>query len=437
MNVSAIIEVAIGIVFIWIVLSLATIQIQEWISSWLQKRAKDLEGSIREMLANPNLTAYFYDHPIIRGITAQKDKRPSYIPAGQFALTLFDIAMTAGTEASLIQQGLYSVRSEIAAARDKTKAQAAGQALDALLTLARSAAATESGTAITTATTRALKEGLGKFAKKYPEYGSTIRAALKEAASHKREINALFAKEKLAGGGDSAVNQLRRGVAALSVISPQLNQALTPLLSNIEKYAVKTESKIGLARKNVEQWFNDSMDRLSGAFKRNAQAWALGIGLALAVLLNVDSIALTIHLWRDPSIRQVLATNAAKFELPEGDVQADPNKAMQDFMKQFEGLNLPVGWTLKPGAGPVMQDPDCQLFPGKGQTFGIPIFNNQCLTPFEPDGSINLALKILGLFLSGLAARQGAPYWFDILKKLINVRSTGANPAEQKAGAST
>ena len=114
MNLTAILEVAIGIVFIWMILSIATMQIQEWILTWSKKRSKDLEEAIRKMLAEPpsekfsrfKLADYFYDHPIIRGLTAEKGKRPSYIPARQFATALFDIAMTAGTEASYIQQGL-------------------------------------------------------------------------------------------------------------------------------------------------------------------------------------------------------------------------------------------------------------------------------------------------------------------------------------------
>jgi len=436
MNISAIIEVAVGIVFIWIVLSLSTIQFQEWINAWRQKRAKDLEGSIRGMLTDPNLTAHFYDHPIIRGIAAERGKKPSYIPAQQFALTLFDVAMTAGTEASLIQQGLYSVRREVEATKNKSKKQAAGQALDALLTLARSAAASESGTAITNASTQLLKQKMQEFADRHPDYAPAVHSVLKEAENHKGEIDALFAKQKLPQGGDATVDQLRRGLAALGVISPDLNQALTPLLSNVEKYAVESESKIGLARKNIEKWFDDSMDRLSGAFKRDAQAWALGIGLFLALLMNVDSIALTRHLWRDPSIRQVLAAKAAEFELPEGEIQTDPKQAMQEFAKQFEGLNLPVGWTLKAGNGPVAYDPDCQLFPGQGQTFGIPSINNSCITPFTPDGSTNIIFKVLGIFVTGLAARQGAPYWFDLLKKVVNVRSSGTSPAEEKPGGS-
>jgi len=35
--------------------------------------------------------------------------------------------------------------------------------------------------------------------------------------------------------------------------------------------------------------------------------------------------------------------------------------------------------------------------------------------------------------MTGAAAAQGAPFWFDILKKLINVRSTGPKPEEKAA----
>lgn len=60
MNLGPILEVAIGIIFVWIVLSLTTIQIQEAITTTLDKRAKDREAAIYEILANPNLKAQFY-----------------------------------------------------------------------------------------------------------------------------------------------------------------------------------------------------------------------------------------------------------------------------------------------------------------------------------------------------------------------------------------
>src|SRR5689334_6723380 len=80
MDLGAIAQVAIGLIFVWIVLSLTTIQIQEWINTRLDKRARDMEDAIHEMLANPNLKAQFYDHPVIRGLTAKKRKKPSRVP---------------------------------------------------------------------------------------------------------------------------------------------------------------------------------------------------------------------------------------------------------------------------------------------------------------------------------------------------------------------
>jgi len=77
---------------------------------------------------------------------------------------------------------------------------------------------------------------------------------------------------------------------------------------------------------------------------------------------------------------------------------------------------------------------NCQLFPGIDQAFGIPVFSSQyCIAPPRSNNQTNIALKIFGILLTALAARQGAPFWFDLLKRLVNVRGTGANPIEKEA----
>ena len=167
MDLGVVIDVALGMIFMWITLSLATIQIQEWIMTRLDKRANDMEASIHEMLANPNLRSQFYDHPVIRSLTArkrkipstvpnwfykypivrgftrEKRKLPSYIPAENFTLAIFDMAMTAGTESSMIQQGILKIRDDFQKASNKPTDQAVIEALNILSDLARSAAATE------------------------------------------------------------------------------------------------------------------------------------------------------------------------------------------------------------------------------------------------------------------------------------------------------
>ncbi len=456
MNLGAIVEVAIGLIFVWIVLSLTIIQIQEWINVRLDKRARDMEEAIHEMLANPNLKAQFYDHPVIRGLTSKKRKEPSripawlyrypilrgftkeirklpsYIPSQQFSLALFDIAITAGTESSLIQQGLLKIRDDLENEKKMTPQEAVITEINLLIEFARSASATEAGTAFTKRTLAALKTKAEEFSLKYPELKPLIDATLEEALKRKEEIDDLL-KNKQSPRGDDAFTSLRRGVAALSVISPEVNQTLNALLLNIEEYVGEKESKLAKARQNVERWFDDSMDRVSGVFKRYSQWLALIIGLILAAVLNVDSIDLTLYLWREPAVRQALAENARTFELTQSDLETNPEEALQNFRNQFVGLSLPIGWGFTRVPITAFYDDQCQLFPGEGQSFGIPVIgSNLCITPPNSNNQSNLGLKVMGILLTALAARQGAPFWFDVLKRVVNLRGTGANPAEKE-----
>lgn len=454
MNFGPIIEVAIGIIFVWIVLSLTTIQIQEWVTTRLDKRAKDLEDAIEEMLANENLKSQFYDHPIIRGLTAKKRKQPSktaawfynlplvrgftkekrkipsYIPKQQFALALFDIVLTAGTESSLLQQGLLKIRNDLQRDQKMPPQDAVIVELNLLIEFARSAASTEAGTAFTKNSLEVVKQEVQRFLVKFPEYKPVIEAALQEASAHKAEIDELL-KNKNAPQGSDPFTSLRRGITALSVISPEVNQTLNSLLLNVDQYVVQGETHLAKARQNVEKWFDDSMDRVSGVFKRYSQWMALIIGFVIALILNVDSINLTIYLWREPTVRQVLvaqASQAAEQQTPNspGSTQ-DPTQSVADAQQQLEALNLPVGWGIS-----AYNMNTCSLFPSADQSFGVRIpFSNNCLvTPLSEDRS-NLFTKLAGIFITALAAMQGAPFWFDMLKRFVNIRSTGPNPAEK------
>lgn len=455
MNLGAIVEVAIGLIFVWIVLSLTIIEIQEWINTRLDKRARDMEDAIHEMLANPNLKAQLYDHPVIRGLTAKKRnepsripawfyrypilrgftkeirKLPSYIPTQQFSLALFDITMTAGTESSLIQQGLLKIRDDLENDKKMTPQQAVITELNLLIEFARSAAATEAGTAFTKRTLAALKARAEEFALKYPDLKPVIDAALDEANKRKDEIDDLL-KNKDGPRGSDAFTSLKRGVAALSVISPEFNQTLNALFLNLEEYVGVGESKLAAARRNVERWFDDSMDRVSGVYKRYSKWIALLIGFVIALILNVDSIDLTLYLWREPAVRQALAVKAAAFELPEDQLETNPEEALQNFRNQFQGLSLPIGWGITRVQSPALYASGCQLFPNPTQAFGIPVIGSHlCITPPNSNNQANFALKVLGIFLTALAARQGAPFWFDILKRVVNLRGTGPKPDEK------
>ena len=482
MDLNAVVEVAIGLIFMWISLSLATIQIQEWWMSFLDKRARDMEASLHEMLANPNLKSQFYDHPVIRSLTAKKRKKPStvpawfyrypivrgftrekrklpsYIPSQSFALAMFDIAMTAGTESSLIQQGILKIRDDLQKEQSKSKDQAVIDALNILSDLAHSAAATEAGTSITNYTKDVLKREVKRVSDRYlsskdedvRRVGQALTRALREASLVARgELEKVKAAASAditdnqsgsAGPGtsrgvDPVLTELRQGVAALSVISPELNQTLSALLLNVEEYTSETERQIAKARGNMENWFNSSMDRVSGVFKRYTQALAITLGIILSLLLNVDTISVAQYLWREPAVRQVLVAQATKLQPSDSQSVVSPQETVEQFTEQFGGLNLPIGWDLKKYGAVAIYNSDCQLFPRPGQFFGIPVFlSNFCITQPHTTDSTNIVVKLFGILITAGATAQGAPFWFDMLKKLVNLRGTGPNPAEKGAG---
>jgi len=244
-------------------------------------------------------------------------------------------------------------------------------------------------------------------------------------------------------------------------VYPNAKKALSTLLTGVEEYVKEGEQALATGRKNVETWFTDSMDRLSGWYKRRAQLVTFLIGLVLALILNVDTINVTISLWREPTLRQAIVAQAdtyvqqyretpapTKMPVPDAAIETpttgvptqtvvDPAEAIADLKEDLTVLNIPLGWTLTPfDTG----DKQCTFIPSNDtQVLGFSGKNElgepvcKYISNFPKDWSSGLS-KFFGLLMTGAATAQGAPFWFDILKKLINVRSTGPNPAEKPAG---
>jgi hypothetical protein len=474
MYLQELLEVVIGLVFVWLGLALACMGVQEWIASLFKFRARDLEKAIRGMLDEPpprghvlrrfwewakrtfgglgarfwrwlsgaeivdtTLTRQLYDHPLIRAL-AKPGKKPSYIPDRTFAMALFDVVMTAGTEASMIQDALEALP-EMA---DKT----AQKGLEALLRKAQDAVSSEEKLA-------ELREELEEFKVKHPQLKPMLNKLL-QVPLPKFEAD------------DKALKQITESAVRLALSNPKLAQALTSLTAGVKEYAdKKVETPLALARTNTETWFNDTMARLTGWYKRRSQVIGIILGLVFAVVLNVDSLVIATTLWREPTVRQALVAKAEEFKLPEVTEGAPPEdqaevtetstttpiltststltptvttpaEAIEAFNANFEGLHLPMGWVTTT----LTSKQECTWkpwTPADEYALGVPI-GEECWMPLgAPEGGIprdwNYGLpKILGLLISGLAASLGAPFWFDVLKKLVNMRSAGKNPAEEE-----
>ena len=220
--------------------------------------------------------------------------------------------------------------------------------------------------------------------------------------------------------------------------SPSIRQALEALVLEAREAGQRADNQIGIVRGNIEAWFNSSMDRLGGWYKRRAQYASFLIGLVLALSFNIDSFQLANQLWRDPSVRQIIAAQADELVRQNSDSGSIDPVQMLNLTLQLNSLNMPVGWLGTPLAmsdeGAVYMaaglQKRCSLMPASSvELWGLRI-GNSCYpiinTPEEADPA-GWMIKLIGLLITAAATAQGAPFWFDILKNLVNIRSAGSN----------
>jgi len=455
-----ILELAIGLIFMWLVMSIAAMQIQEWIANQLKWRSQELEKAITNLLGDRKLASEFYNHPIIAGLrkspashaaaNTKSRSKPSYIAAQQFAQTMFDIFVTAGTEVSLVRKTVDVLKSATAnmfgAIQTIEQRALAESDWETILATARQLAVSQQGEQALVS----LKSNIQAFGDKYPELKPAIEQSLPGVDEFYRQQKELA---ELEAGNGLALQQVRLGLMALHAARPEatdtMKRSVDALLYGVEEYALQGEKAIALARHNLEGWYDSAMDRLVGWYKRKAQLVAFLIGLTLALILNVDSLTIAQAMWREPTLREAIVANAESYvaENPDGaqtgeDGEVAPaHLVIQDLQTSLSGLNLPIGWTGTPT--PMDQVADCRPGDvtregenGLQELFGVRI-NDTCYPlvntpPFKGEYIYSWLSKLLGLLITGAAAAQGAPFWFDILKKIVNVRSAGVNPRDKE-----
>jgi hypothetical protein len=153
--------------------------------------------------------------------------------------------------------------------------------------------------------------------------------------------------------GPEAAHAIRARLLAVTNRSPE-NKAFQALLA-LANHAEDDLTHLGEA---IEQWYSDVMDRVSGWYKKNTQYILLGIGAILALTLNVDSIRVAQTLWFDRDVRQSMVDAARATPAPPvvGSTSSDQLRAkLQDDITGFQATTetlLPVGWNHDPFSTP-------------------------------------------------------------------------------------
>jgi hypothetical protein len=185
------------------------------------------------------------------------------------------------------------------------------------------------------------------------------------------------------------------------------------------------------------------MNRLTGWYKRRSLITTLIVGILLASIVNVDSINLVGRLWREPDLRIAILSNIESILTNNNTTTLDIGQ-LSAIQNQFSDITLPVGWLGSPITLASDQQTSvpavCTLFPQhENEIYGIAI-SGQCYPIINSPQVTDLTgwlIKLVGILISGVAASPGASFWFDILKKIINVRLTGVNPSDLQTNANT
>lgn len=484
MNIPLIVDIAIGLIFIYLILSLLASEIQELITTVLQWRAKHLKESIESMLAGNNLpdevegvktlTADLYNNPLIgsanhqaqgllanffRSITqsigfiynqitgtpnhfGNATTGPSYLAAETFATSLLNTIKIPQIVDNLFLtrlqkfevEKLQEVQSVIDSLEmsDETRAYLNYEYENLSKKFADIVDDYKNQRSDLSTSIDRMAEQLNIYIESCQVYFPASEITAKIFVNRMNSIKFISNSEKTAllGGWKPSLTDMleeirsnRRVYLEIKNITEDKDSAFyqgienvinglpKPVKDNLDILVNRSQMKIqnvenGLnqLKQEIETWFDRSMERASGVYKRNAKGVAILLGCFIAVGANADTIYIVNRLSKDSVLRSTITQygNVVVTENPDkntndfGPVKAKVEEALQQ-------VALPIGW----GSDNIKNQEeyaskDIPFVAGLRRTFGWAI--------------------------TGLAVSMGAKFWFDLLGKIIDVRNAGKKP---------
>ena len=455
---SVILEVAIGLFFIYLVTSLICSGISELIAGLANLRGRRLQEGIRNLLLaedNAGLIRDFYNSTLVRGLFtpslwdsirnglrgSKRKSPPSYIPANIFARVLREVL--AGESGAVgLTKDWHEVWDYLIQKKEASQKDPAQELSPAQLELL----------------------GVLKTAGLDGERATRLKSLQAQLVMARRAL---------------------RDFAAPSVVPVgMLGQYLLDRVTQLEKSVQQAEKEVNDALERaqlyVEDYFNQAMERVSGWYKRNVQLVLAVIAIIVTLALNIDSLYIIDVLMKSPTIRAAVdematehvnaviaqqataaaataptaasatpASAAAATPVPdapnEGTSSGGTSAIVTPPLKtldEIKAVGLNLGWDrcLMPESvhswidKNVMREDKGKVCPGSNLSRLTD--DPAIILPRPTDGPAMWAIKkFLGLLLTVIAASLGAPFWFDLLNKAVNLRLTGQKPPEKSVTA--
>lgn len=233
-------------------------------------------------------------------------------------------------------------------------------------------------------------------------------------------------------------------------------------LAKMVRFAIgNSGGDLDKARQFLENWFNATMDRVSGWYKLETHTIIFWLSFVMCVLLNVNTVVIAQSLYLSPSLRKAVEVSAQTYYQKHNET-APADMLPETGKNPLSALDLPLGWN------DTTIDTMRHLFrfcdgPKVAHS------TNRCIAPTQPDtpmpvinwskpgtwgSDISQAMQniseritnlyngtpslgdnaffnffqsvslIMGWLMTAFAVTLGAPFWFDVLSKLMTLRST-------------
>jgi len=485
MNFPIVLDIALGLIFIFFVLSLLASELQEIIGTLLQWRAEHLKQSIEVLLAGNErdkeeaaqaLADALYESPWIRSLNQEakgriarsfrgishfigriyraitgtrnvfgegKTSAPSYIPSEAFANSLLermqlgnlwqvlandrigtfaaekivlpvnnilsDLKASTGNE-FLLSAELQQLEQAIAQTIEDFQAGIVSlpesvdrlvNKLDDFSLMAKDVL--PEGHPLTETFLRRLeyiKRGLASTPTERVALLSKLRPSVASLLDSFNNTSGTYQElSRLAERGNPAAQALVNRLGQAS-ITPALQSSLAAIARRIEVTTDATRNEVEQFGHEIEKWFDRGMERATGVYKRNAKAVALMIGVATAIAINADSFHIATRLAKDPVLRSSIAQTADQLVADtSGDFSENLVQVQTAVDQALAEIPFPLGYN----------DVVVQQQLAAEEAWPVPLVQR----------------RFLGWLVSGFAISMGSTFWFNVLKKIVNIRNTG------------
>lgn len=432
---SAILEVIIGMVFVYILMSLLVAQINSVVASLWNIRAEQLRKRVEDIIFDEDMQKAIMGHPIVSMTTPPRKTNKS---AEQVSAAEMETARVSKVKPKTLAKATVNVLSDpfleiyaLVAKVENDKEQAQLQAAT------NQVKANINDPQRSNAALNQLHEVISQL---QPEDRRDRRALL-------RSLGPLQGALRDYADENKQLLLIYEGIAQVDNVVFQ--RALETVLAGV--------GTVKEAEAAIADWFDNKLEQTSNWYATTMQYFSLAFGLVVAVLINIDSLHIATTLWRNDELRASVVQAVDVVELStyfdeDGNLILDPRvdlpedaggltpenmtsqnlasenltsetvgdvarnyEATQDTLNQLLALNLPIGWTFHTSSETVqVGNADVTVY--DHTTDNRNLYRFLIITD---EGWFGFVVgKLAGLIITGIATAQGAPFWFDILRRL-------------------